>query len=121
MSLKPETSVLVGLATATAVYGIYTNALPPVVDIKDTPPSDDMIGSTEKTAAWLSAAVVAGISLITKDPTVFVLGGSMVIALSWWNRHANEVNPQWGTVTAPSGFTPEMFDENNMADFENEG
>lgn len=119
--LKPETSVMVGLATAAVVFGIYTNALPPVVDIKDGEPGDEMIGSTEKTAAWMSAAAVGAISLITKDPTVFVLGGSMVIGMSWWNRHANEVNPQWGTVVPKGDYAPEQFDENSMAEFENEG
>lgn len=116
--LKPEVSLTVGLATAAMVYGVYMNALPPVIDIRSTNQSDPQVASTEKTAAWTSAAVVAGVSLIAKDPTVFVLGGSMVVALAWWYRHANEVNPEFGVAVPTGDRLPEQFDESAMGDSE---
>lgn len=99
--MKPEVSVTAGLATAALVYGIYSNATPTVADIRVAKPHDADIESSRKLAAWTSAAVVAGVSLIAKDATIFIMGGSMVVALDWWHRHANEVNPLAGRATAP--------------------
>src|SRR4029453_2490924 len=93
MALRPEASVMVGLATATLVYGVYSAALPPVADVRVADPNNPDIESAERLAAWTSAAAVAGISLITKDSTVFVIGGTMAIVLSWWHRHADQVSP----------------------------
>jgi hypothetical protein len=115
MSLKPEISLGVGLATATVVYGIYMNALPPVVDLRTTPANNDDVASTEKAAAWTAAAVVGGISLIAKDATVFIIGGGMIIALSWWNKHANMVNPEFGVAVPKGSIEPEQFDDSTMA------
>lgn len=113
--LKPDTSLTVGLATAAVVYGVYMNALPPVVDLRATPANDPQVYGTEKAAAWTAAAVVAGVSLIAKDMTVFIIGGSMVVALSWWNRHANMVNPDFGMAVPRGDMLPEQFDETQMA------
>jgi hypothetical protein len=105
MGLKPEVSLGVGLATAAVVYGVYSNATPTIADIRSGASGDNTIDGTRKAAAWLSAAVVAGISLIARDPTVFVLGGSMVVGLDWLHRHANEVNPDTGRATLPGGIS----------------
>lgn len=97
--LKPEVSVSVGLATAAMVYGIYSNMTPTIADIRSARPKDDTLDSSRKLASWTAATAVAGISLVAKDPTIFVLGGGMIIALDWSHRHANEVNPQTGKAT----------------------
>jgi hypothetical protein len=102
MGLKPEISLGVGLATAAVVYAVYSNATPTIADIRSAPQGDPTIDSTRKSASWLSAGVVGAISLIAKDPTVFILGGAMVVAMDWWTRHANEVNPDTGRATVPS-------------------
>lgn len=116
--LKPEVSIGVGLATAAVVYGVYTTALPNVADVRSLPQGTNDTVAAEKTAAWMSAAVVGAISLIAKDPTVFILGGSMVVALSWWYKHANTVNPEFGMAVPKSDNLPEQFDESSMADAE---
>lgn len=116
--LKPEVSLGVGLATAAVVYGVYSTALPTVADIRTADVGNEDAASAEKSAAWMSAAVVGGISLIAKDPTVFILGGTMIVALSWWYKHANAVNPEFH-VAFPKGDTlPEQFDETSMGDAE---
>lgn len=102
MALKREVSLGVGLATAALVWGIYNSALPSVADVRVGQPNDADAASVERAASWTAAAVVAGVSLIAKDPTVFVLGGSMVVVLSWWHRHANHYNPSLGSAVTPS-------------------
>src|SRR4030095_608008 len=93
MALRPKASAMVGLGAATLVYGIYSAALPPVADVRVADPNNEDINSAERLAAWSAAAAVAGISLITKDPTVFIMGGLMAVTLSWWHRHADQVSP----------------------------
>jgi len=93
MALKPEVSLGVALATAGVVYSIYSNATPAIADIRVAQPGDETIDSSRKSATWIAAGVVSGISLIAKDPTIFIVGGSMVVAMDWWTRHANEVSP----------------------------
>lgn len=115
---KPEVSIGVGLAAAAVVYGVYTTALPNIADVRSIPNGNGDIAAAEKSAAWMSAAVVGAISLIAKDPTVFILGGSMVVALSWWYKHAETVNPEFGVAVPKGDNLPEQFDESSMADAE---
>jgi hypothetical protein len=103
--LKPEVSLTVGLATATIVYATYNHALPSVADVRVAKPTDPDIGSSRKLAAWTSAAIVASVSLMAKDPTVFVVGGTMVIALDWWYRYADEVDPLLKRAAGSVGIT----------------
>lgn len=98
--LGRESSVTVGLATAAVVWGIYQVSMPAIADVRVSEPHDRDLAATERTAAWTSAAVVGGISLIAKDPTVFVIGASMIIALSWWHRHANAYQATMGSSAA---------------------
>lgn len=104
--LKPETSLMVGLATAAVVYSTYSQALPSIADMRVGAPQNRDLDGARKAASWTAAGIVAGISLLAKDPTVFVIGGSMTIALDWFTRHANEVNPMVGRVGSAIGVTP---------------
>lgn len=116
--LKPEASIGVGLATAAVVYGVYTTAVPSIADVRSLPQGTRDIEASERSAAWMSAAVVGAISLIAKDPTVFILGGSMVVALSWWYKHAETVNPEFSMAVPKGDDLPEQFDESSMAEAE---
>jgi hypothetical protein len=92
MSLKPDVSLGVALATATVVYGIHQNLTPPIADVRSLEKNNADIGASERAATWTSAAVVAGISLLAKDPTVFIVGGTMVVVMSWITKHADQVD-----------------------------
>lgn len=102
MSLKPEVSLSVAAAVGVLVWSIYSHAVPALVDHRVGDVDDANARAAERTATWTAAGVVAGVSLLTKDPTVFVVGGSMVTILSFWHRHANMVNPLTGRATVPS-------------------
>lgn len=96
MAFKPEVSLGVGLATVVMVYAIFSNATPTIADIRVAEPSDPDLDSAERLATVTAAGMVAGVSLLAKDPTVFILGGATVVIMAWWHRHANEVNPLTG-------------------------
>lgn len=94
----PEASLGTGLAVAALTYGIFQHQLPSMADIHTCESGNQTIHTTAKGAAWTSAAVVAGTSLIAKDPTIFVLGGAMTLALYWLAQHANHVSPMTGKL-----------------------
>jgi len=99
--LDRKTSLAVGLATVAVVYGIYQIHMPTLVDARAADPGDANLSGSERSAAWTATAAVAGISLLAKDPTVFILGGSTVIALSWLHKHANMLDTQIGSAVMP--------------------
>lgn len=98
-TLKPEVSLGVGLATAAIVGAVYFNATPTLAEVRVGRPGDDDLDAARKVAAWTSGGVVAAISLLAKDPTVFILGAGMTVALDWWYRHANNVDPRSGKAS----------------------
>jgi len=103
MSLgSAEASVTVGLATAGLVYGVYNMSMPSLTDVRNVDQGNADIQKAERTAAWISAAAVTGIALITGDPTVFVIGGASMVAIAWLYRHADQVNPLSGTAVPPA-------------------
>lgn len=118
--MKPEVSIMAGLATAGVVYGVYNNATPSVADIRVAPPHDQDIEAARKMAAWTAAAAVGGISLIAKDATIFIMGAAMIVALDWWHRHANEVDPRVSAATPPD-VLPVATQESEPSDYGYDG
>lgn len=92
----PQASVGTGLATGGIAYMIYSMNMPPVTDVRAAEPENGDVDAAERTSTWIAAAFVTGVALITGDATVFVIGGAMVVVLSWLYRHANEVSPLTG-------------------------
>lgn len=101
--LKPEASIGTGLAVAALVYGIHSNFTPTVADMQGLPAGNADVDGAERKATWLSAAIVAGISLIARDPTVFVIGSAATIGLSWFSRHATWTDSKTGPAIGNPG------------------
>lgn len=97
--LKPEVSIPVALATGVMVFAIFQNATPPYVDQRAAPANDPDLSKSNKMATWTAAGAVSVVSLIAKDPVVFMLGGAAVIVMSWWGKHGNAVNPLTGRAS----------------------
>src|ERR1022692_968174 len=98
--LRPEVSLPIALATGAVVYGVYATHMPAVAESRTTMPGNPNLAASRKTATWTSAAIVAGISLMAHDPTIFIVGGAMVVTLDMVNRHANAVHPKTGKLVA---------------------
>lgn len=101
MGLPRAQSVGVGLATMAGVWVIYQNSLPPVADIRTGANNDPDASAAEKRARWTAAAVVVGVSVLTGDATVFVMGGLAIILESWAHRHANAFDPTSRSIQVP--------------------
>jgi hypothetical protein len=99
-TLKADSEVSIALAVGVLAYGSYQMALPSVADVRSLEKNNADIQGAERVAAWVSATLVSGVALITKSPSVFVVGGAVVIAASWMTRHADAVDTVQKRVTA---------------------
>ena len=118
--LKPEVSIPVAMALGAVVIGVYSNVTPNLSDIRTVDQFDKDVDATRKQAAWTSAGLVAAISLLAKDPTIFTVGGVIVIIMDWSHRHADMVNPitQRATSLLSIGeMTPEVTQEDAPQDY----
>lgn len=97
--LPKSASLGTGLAVGGLVVAIYMQATPTVADVRVGDPGDRDIDSAERAAAWQSAGIVAAISLLARDPNIFIIGGAVTIGMAWMYRHANEVNPLTGKAS----------------------
>lgn len=92
--LKPEISLPAALATGTLVWTIQGRHLGNQLDIRGNERvGDELVESARRQASWTAAAAVSGISLIARDPVIFIVGGAMVIALDMLTRYNNLVSP----------------------------
>jgi len=103
MALEPSASIGTGLAVAGVVYAIHSNMTPSTADIQALPAGNKDIDRAEKKATWLGIGVVSGISLIAKDPTIFVIGSVAVIGMAFFTRHANWTESATGMINPGPG------------------
>lgn len=101
--LKPEASIGVGLATCAVVYAIHSNFTPSVADMQALPAGNVDVDAAERKATWMSAGVVAAVSLLAKDPTIFVLGSAAAIGLAWMSRQAVHTDSRSAPIAAGPG------------------
>jgi hypothetical protein len=101
--LKPQESVVSGIATGVLVYAIYNQSVPNTAVMHATPANDINIEAGRKKATWTAAGVLAGVTLLTRDANVFILGGIVLIALDWHTRIANASAPDTGKLVSPGG------------------
>ncbi|HXO24208.1 MAG TPA: hypothetical protein VN870_06490 [Streptosporangiaceae bacterium] len=101
MGLKPEASFGATLAVMGLDYGIFQLHLPSVSDVKNSPPHNSILGSGTNAAAWTAVSACAALSLLARDPNIFIFGGGFAVALTWFYKHANMTHPGLGEVTMP--------------------
>jgi hypothetical protein len=81
-------------------YATFTLLLPTATDVKAVEPDNPDIESSRKTATIVALGICGAISLIAKDPGLFIIGGAGAVGLSYVFAHANMVNPLTGKVGA---------------------
>ena len=115
--LKPDSSVMVGLAEAAAVYVIYQSALPSHADIRSAPAHDNTIEAARKHAAWKAGAVLGFVFLLTHDLNSFLIGGLALGGIDYMTKHANGINPATGKLTPGAAITQPDSPAGNEAAF----
>lgn len=101
---NPKESIGVGVLTGILVYAIYDRALPNNSVMHATPANDLNLEAGRKKATLTAAGVLAGVTLLTRDANVFIIGGLVLVALDFNARHANAASPETGKLVSPSGY-----------------
>lgn len=94
--MKPEQSVIASLATMGVVVAIWAQSTPNTATMQATNVGDVNIAASRRKALLTSMAAVFGLTLITHDSNIFILGGATVIALDLHARLANAQSPDTG-------------------------
>ncbi len=113
--LKPEGSVVAGIATVATVYGLYQLNIGPVSQAQATDPNHPVLESSRKKAGYTSLVLVSALTLITKDANIGILGGGTIIAMELAYRHGIMANPESGRMVNPSPATAYEPAENVVA------
>ena len=95
--------VLAGAMVAFGVITIYQMHLPTIAEARNAHPNDGHLEAARKSAAWMSAALVIGVSLLLKSPEVFVIGGATMAAEDLCHKHANQIHPDTGKLATTAG------------------
>jgi hypothetical protein len=99
--LKPEGSVVSGIAVAGSVIGIYALGLGTVAQAHASDANHISLESSRKKVAITSFIFVSTVTLLTRDANVGILGYGTMIAADIHFRHAIMANPDTGAVEAP--------------------
>jgi hypothetical protein len=108
MALKPNDSIIVAALVSVGVFLIFQHTAPNLADVKASAPGGAASVNTHssvKVAIGESAALVAGVAILAKDPTVYILGGLVTVVEGWKYLHANATDSATGAVVAPGANT----------------
>lgn len=98
-ALKPEGELTIGAFSAAIVYSIFTLNAPNLADVRADDAGNENTYKATNTATLTAAAVVGGMALLAKSPTVFVIGGTMILIETWKLHFANYGSHRGQTVT----------------------
>ena len=99
--LRPEGSIVAGLAVVGLVYGVYQLSLGEVSSAAATDAHHPLLESSKKKAGYESLILVSGVALLARDPNIVILGGAAIIALEASYRHAIMQDPNTGQIVPP--------------------
>jgi hypothetical protein len=102
---KPADSMTIAMATAGGVLVIYGSTIGPAADVQATLPGDPSVNSAVKKAGWESIALVAVMTLLSRDLNVAILGFGAVVLEHTKYLHSEMASPASGQIQA----TPQAY------------
>jgi len=110
--LKPDASTMASLATVGTVFAVYQLNVGPVSQAAATDSNNTVLESSRRKAGYLALALVSGLTLITKDANVGILGAGAICAMELAYRHGIMADPQSMQMQNPSPATAYQPAEN---------
>jgi hypothetical protein len=89
INLKPSDEMVITATAVALVYAIFNGNTPNLADIRADEKSNMNTHAAVKMAIITSVAAVGSLSLIAKSPTVFTVGGAMILFEGWKYHFAN--------------------------------
>lgn len=119
--LKPENSIIAGLAVMGLVYADYQLNCGTIAQVHMTDANHPAVETSRKKAGYSAFVLVGGIGLIARDANIIILGSATIIAMELMYRHAIMAHPQTGRMQPPDGLyeyrpagsTSDMYDQMN--------
>lgn len=118
--LKPEGSIVAGLAVMGLVYADYQLNVGSTVQVHMTDANHPAIETSRKKAGYTAFVLVAGIGLIARDANIIILGSATIIAMELNYRHAIMAHPDTGVMQPPTdmvyaqaGGTSDQYEQMN--------
>lgn len=110
--LKPDASVMASAATVGLVYGVYQLNAGSVMSAQATDANHPILETSRKKAGYTALVLVAGLTLLTKDANIGILGSGTIIAMEISYRHAIMAHPVSGDLIPPghSAYEPVTAD-----------
>lgn len=111
---------MAGAATVGLVYATYQLDVGNVSNAYASDPNHPALESSRKKAGYTAFIYVAGLSLITRDPNIGILGFAAIVAMEIHYRHAIMASPETGQIQTPgaAAYQPAVSSENNnVVDF----
>lgn len=87
--LKPSEELIVSATSIAIVYAIFSQSMPLYADVRADNQSNMNTHASTKMAAITSIAAVGTLALVGKSPTVFTVGGAMILFETWKYHYAN--------------------------------
>lgn len=98
-------ALVTGLAVAGVVIGINSVHLPTVAAARASSPGNKHMEAARMSSSWTAAVVVVGSTVLARmfkgsgyAATIFVIGGTVVIALDFAHRMANSTDNKTGKL-----------------------
>src|SRR5260370_9567644 len=101
--LKPENSIIAGLAVMGLVYADYNLNIGTMAQVHMTDANHPAVESSRKKAGYSAFLLVAGIGLIARDANIIILGSATIIAMELTYRHGIMAHPETGKMQPPGG------------------
>src|SRR5580698_9016656 len=96
--LKPNDEVMTSSLAVGAVLGIYAGFLPSVADVAaGTTPgmaSSKQVHMSVRQTVIAAETVVAGLAVLAKSPTIYVVGTTANLIMAWHYHYANNTAPK---------------------------
>lgn len=99
--MRPEGSIMAGLAVVALVIGNYQLQVGPVSAAGASEANHPILETSRKKAGYSSLVMVAGVALLARDPNIVILGGATIMGMEMSYRHAIMQNPQTGQIVSP--------------------
>lgn len=96
---KPADSMTIAVATAAGVFVIYGSKIGPAADVHASDSGDIAINAAIRKAGWEALLLVAGMSLLSRDLNVVILGGAAIILEHTMYLHADLASPADGKIS----------------------
>jgi hypothetical protein len=113
--LKPEGSVMAGIAVAGTVFATYNLSVGNISAVHMTSPNDASLESARKKAGYVSFILVSALLLITRDGNVGALGYASIVAMEATYRHSIMADPATGKIVPPAESSYQPAAQNTVA------